>query len=121
MYSRDFELAPGKGFRLRRRFSPGSFSFWLVLAAIGFAIFDFVARRPFVGAATLLLALAFLAESWFVSWSVDGRVLVHRALTLRGLREERLPAAQIRGVHVAFEKERARAFIETLEGEEVPL
>ena len=121
MYRRDLELAPGEAFRLRRRFSPRSLPFWLVLAALGFAAFDLVSRRWWVGSATLLLALAFVAESFFDGWRVEERVVVHRALTLRGLREAKLPVSQIRGVHVAFEGRRARAFIETLDGEEVAL
>jgi hypothetical protein len=121
MYRRDLELAPGEAFRLRRRLSPRSLPFWLVLAALGFAAYDLVAGRYWIGAATALLALAFVLESFFDGWRVEQRVVVHRVLTLRGVREARLPASQIRGVHVAFDRGRARAFIETLDGEEVAL
>jgi hypothetical protein len=121
MYRRDLELAPGAEFRLRRRFSPKSLSFWLALAAVAFAGFDLYERRPWVGVITLLLSLAFVAENYFDGWRVEGRVVVHRALTLRGPKTDRLPAAQIRGVHVAFDNGRARAFIETIIGEEIPL
>jgi hypothetical protein len=121
MYSRDLELAPGEAFRLRRRFSPRTVSFWLALMAVAFAACDLYSRRWVIGSLTLLLALAFVAESYFDGWRVEERAVVHRVLTLRGPREQRLPAAQIRGVHVAFQNGRARAFIETLEGVEVPL
>ena len=124
MYRRDLELAPGPHFRLRRRRSARLFSALLAVAALGWGVYDISAGHRWIGAVTLALAVAFviqLAQSEADSWRFEERAVIRRMLTLRGLAEERLPANQIRGVHVAFEKGRARAFIETLAGEEVPL
>ncbi|HEY2027867.1 MAG TPA: hypothetical protein VGH20_01550 [Myxococcales bacterium] len=124
MYRRDLELAPGSGFRLRRRLSARLFSALLAVAAVCWGVFDLTSNHPWVGAATLALALAFvlqLVRSEMDTFRFDQSGVVRRVLTLRGLQEERLPAQQIRGVHIAFAKGRARAFIETLAGEEVPL
>jgi hypothetical protein len=124
MYRRDLELAPGTEFRLRRRLSARVFSGLLALAAVIWGGYDLGVGRPWVGAGTLALAVAFmlqLTQAEIDSWRFEERAVVRRLLTLRGLTEERLHATEIRGVHVAFEKGRARAFIETMDGEEVPL
>src|SRR4051794_28591616 len=124
MYRRDLELAPGPEFRLRRRRSARIFSALLAVAAVGWGAYDLASGRRWIGAATLALAVAFmvqLLQSELVSWRFENRMVIRRLLTLRGVAEERLPASEIRGVHVAFAKGRARAFIETLSGEEVPL
>lgn len=124
MYRRDLELAPGSGFRLRRRLSARVFSALLAAAALCWGFFDLTSGHPWVGAATLALAVAFVAQlvrAEFDGWRFEQAEMVRRMLTMRGVEEERLPARQIRGVHVAFAKGRARAFIETLAGEEVPL
>jgi hypothetical protein len=124
MYRRDLELAPGPGFRLRRRISERIIAVLLALAALVFGVYDLASGHPWVGAVTLALAVAFgvqLLQSEVDSWQFEKHAVVRRVLTMRGISEERLPAAQIRGVHVAFTDGRARAFIETTEGEEVPL
>jgi hypothetical protein len=124
MYRRDLELAPGSGFRLRRRLSARIFSALLAVAALCWGGFDLTSGHPWIGAATLALAVAFVAQLvWaeFDGWRFEEMNVVRRMLTLRGVEEERLPAQQIRGVHVAFAKGRARAFIETTAGDEVPL
>lgn len=124
MYRRDLELAPGSAFRLRRRLSARMFSALLAVAALSWGAFDLKSGHPWVGAATLALAIAFVAQlvqAELEGWRFEESAIVRRMLTLRGLLEERLPAQRIRGVHVAFAKGRARAFIETLDGEEVPL
>jgi hypothetical protein len=124
MYRRDLELAPGPEFRLRRRLSARILSALLALAALAWGAYDLAEGHPWVGAATLTLAAAFmlqLLQAEIESWRYQEPAVVRRLLTLRGLREERLPATAIRGVHVSFEKGRARAFIETVEGKEVPL
>ncbi len=122
-FRRDLELAPGAGFRLRRRLGARIFSALLALAAIAWGAFDLWIGYRFVGAATVALAVAFVVQLFFAeleSWRFDG-ALLHRGL--RGLRfeETRLEARRIRGVQVAFVKGRARAWVETLDGEEVPL
>lgn len=124
MYRRDLELAPGSGFRLRRRLSARIFSGLLAVAAVCWGCFDLTSGHPWVGAATLALAVAFVAQlvrAELEGWRFEETAVVRRMLTLQGVQEERLPAREIRGVHVAFAKGRARAFIETLAGEEVPL
>jgi hypothetical protein len=124
MYRRDLELAPGPGFRLRRRLSARIFSALLAVAAVCWGAFDLTSGHPWIGAATLALAAAFVVQhlrSEVDTFRFEQTAVVRRMLTLHGLREERLAATDIRGVHVAFAKGRARAFIETTEGDEVPL
>lgn len=126
MYRRDLELAPGTEFRLRRRLSSRILSGGLALAAAAFGAYDLAAGRYWIGSGTLVLAIAFMAQltqAEMDSWRFEERYVVRRLLTLRGLTEERLHATEIRGVQVAFTKSkgRARVFIETMDGEEVPL
>jgi hypothetical protein len=124
MYRRDLELAPGTEFRLRGRLSARLLTGAFALAAAAFGAYDLSVGRTWVGAGTLTLAIAFmvqLTQAEIDSWRFEERYVVRRLLTLRGFSEERLHATEIRGVHVAFAKGRARAFIETMDGEEVPL
>jgi hypothetical protein len=119
-YRRDLELAPGAGFRLRRRFSARLFSTLLAVAAIGWGAFDLYAGRVWVGAATLAVAIGFVAQfvaAELESWRFDG-ALVHRGLRRFRLAETRL---EIRGVQVTLAAGRARASVELLDGGEVPL
>lgn len=123
-FRRDLELAPGAGFRLRRRLAARVFSTLLALAAIGWGAFDLWAGFRIVGAATIALAAAFvvqLVQAELDSWRFDGVQAVHRGL--RGLRfeETRFEVRQIRGVQVRFVKGRARAWIELNDGGQVPL
>jgi hypothetical protein len=125
-FRRDLTLAPGTGFRLRRRLSARIFSTLLALAAVGWGIFDLRVGNRFVGAATLALALAFvvqLVQAELDSWRFEAGTVVRRTFLLRELRfhEKRLAAREISGVPVAFVKGAARAWIETRAGEEVPL
>jgi hypothetical protein len=122
-YRRDLELAPGAGFRLRRRLSARIFSALLALAAVAWGGFDVWSGHEFVGAATIALAAAFTGQlvlAELESWRFEG-ALVHRAL--RGFRfhEERLDPRRIRGVQVNFVQGRARASVVLSGGEELPL
>lgn len=108
-FRRDLELAPGAGFRLRRRLSARIFSALLALAAIAWGAFDLWIGRRFVGAATIALAVAFVVQ------------LVLAELESRRFDAKRLDLKRIRGVQVAFVQGRARAWIEMLDGDEVPL
>jgi|SRR5450432_817712 hypothetical protein len=124
MYRRDLELTPGAEFRLRRRLSARLLAGLFALAAVAFGAYDLATGHWWVGAGTLTLAFAFmlqLTQAEIDSWRFEERHVVRRLLTFRGLIEERLHATEIRGVRVAFAKGRARAFIETMDGEEVPL
>ncbi len=116
VFRRDLMLAPGPGFRLRRRMGARAFSALLAVAAVGWGAFDLVAGFRLVGGATLALALAFVAQlvqGELGSWRFDGVELRSRRL--------RLSAKQIQGVHLAFERGRARAWAETRDGEQVAL
>jgi hypothetical protein len=113
-------------FRLRRRAGARIFSALLALAAVGWGAFDLWMGYRIVGAATVLLAAAFVAQlvrAELDSWLFDGREAVRRTFILRGLRfrELRLSARDIRGVEVAFETGRARAWIEDSSGEQYAL
>jgi hypothetical protein len=115
-FRRDLTLAPGPGFRLQRRLAARVFSALLALAALGWGAFDVLAGLRLVGGATLALAIAFvvqLVQAELASWRFDG-------LELRSFRL-RVPARQIEGVHLAFDRGRARAWIETHGGEPVAL
>jgi len=125
-FRNDLELAPGTAFRLRRRAGARIFSALLALAAVGWGAFDLWMGYRIVGAATVLLAAAFAAQlvrAELDSWLFDGREAVRRTFVLRGLRfrELRLSARDIRGVEVAFESGRARAWIEDRSGEQYAL
>jgi len=109
-------LDPGPGFRLRRRTGARLLSALLAVAALGWGAFDLLTGFRVVGGATLALALAFVAQlvqGELASWRFDGVELRSRRL--------RLPARQIQGVHLAFDKGRARAWVETRNGEQVAL
>src|SRR5207245_9120943 len=88
----------------------------LALAAIGWGGFDLWAGYRVVGAATAVLAVAFvvqLVQAELATWRFEGAEL--RSARLR------VPAAEIEGVHVAFSGGRARAWVETRDGEQVAL
>lgn len=115
-FRRDVELAPGDGFRLRRRAGARALSALLALAGAGWGVFDLWSGRPVIGAATLALAAAFvlqLIHAELDTWRFDGRAAVRRGV--------RVKAAQIRGVEVAFASGHAQAWIETRTGEQYAL
>jgi hypothetical protein len=96
------------------------YSALLAFAAIGWGLYDLWAGHRFVGAATAVLAAAFVLQ--FVdgelgAWRVEGAELRSRRL--------RVPMREIEGVHLSFEGRVARAWLETrgdpvalVEGEE---
>jgi len=115
-FRRDLELAPGAGFRLRRRLSARIFSALLALAAIGWGAFDLAIGYRVVGAATIALAVAFIVQLVWAemdSWRFEGAELRSRRV--------RVPARQIRGVQVEFVKGRARAWVELRDGGQLAL
>ncbi|MCA1828170.1 MAG: hypothetical protein ABR567_02685 [Myxococcales bacterium] len=115
-FRRDLELAPGGGFRLRRRLSARIFSALLAFAAIAWGAFDLSIGYRFVGAATIALAVAFVVQLVWAeldSWRFEDAELRSRRL--------RLPARKIRGVQVEFVKGRARAWVELRDGGQVAL
>lgn len=116
MFRRDLELAPGAGFRLRRRLAARAYSALLAIAALGWGAFDLLAGHPIVGGATLALAAAFviqLVQAEMRSWRFEDGALRTRGASL-SLRH-------IAGVHLAFEGRRARAWVETVQGEQIAL
>ncbi len=115
-FRRDLALAPGPDFRLRRRPSARLSSVLLALAAMAWGAFDLWAGHRLVGAATAVLAVAFIVQ--FVQaeqagWRFEGTELRSRKL--------RLPAQDIQGVHLALSDGWARAWVETRNGEQVAL
>ena len=116
MFKRDLELAPGAGFRLRRTLGARAFSALLAIAAIGWGAFDLWIGYRIVGAATIALAVAFVAQLVWAeldAWRFENAELRSRRL--------RVPARQIRGVEVEFVKGRARAWVELRDGAQLPL
>jgi hypothetical protein len=114
-FRRDLTLAPGPEFRLRRRPTARIYSGLLALAAIGWGVFDVWAGYRWVGAATIVLAAAFvvqLVQAELDAWRLDSAELRSRRL--------RVPIGEITGVHVEFSGRIARAWIET-RGEPVAL
>jgi hypothetical protein len=125
-FRRDLELAPGTGFRLRRRLAARVFSALLAIAGLAWGVFDLWIGYRWVGLATLALAAAFvvqLAQAELDSWRFERGEAVRRFFALRppGVREERLAARQLKAVHVASGEGVARAWIETRTGEEYAL
>lgn len=115
-FRRDVELAPGPGFRLRRRLSARIFSALLALAAIGWGLFDLSIGYRFVGAATIALAVAFVVQ--LVRAELDMLRFENAALRSRSFA---VPARDIRGVQVEFVKGRARAWAELRDGRQLAL
>ncbi|HET7788434.1 MAG TPA: hypothetical protein VFL36_20845 [Myxococcales bacterium] len=114
-FRRDLTLAPGPEFRLRRRPTARAYSSLLALAAIGWGAFDVWAGYRWVGAATIVLAAAFvvqLVQAELDAWRLDSAELRSRSL--------RVPIGEITGVHVEFTGRTARAWVET-RGEPVAL
>ena len=115
-FRKDLTLASGPEFRLTRRVSARVFSALLALAAVGWGVFDLWAGYRVVGAATALLAIAFvsqLVQLERAGWRFDGTVLRSRSV--------RVSARDIEGVHIAFSGRTARAWIETRDGDQVAL
>ncbi|MGZ6142307.1 MAG: hypothetical protein ACXWLM_03160 [Myxococcales bacterium] len=115
-FRRDLELAPGTGFRLRRRLSARVFSALLALAAIGWGAFDLSVGYRVVGVATIALAVAFVAQLVYAeldAWRFEDAELRSRRV--------RVPAREIRGVQVEFVSGRARAWIELRGGGQLAL
>jgi len=115
-FRNDLTLASGPEFRLTRRVSARVFSAMLAVAAVGWGVFDLWAGYRLVGAATALLAIAFviqLVQLERAGWRFDGTVLRSRSV--------RVPARDIEGVHIAFSGRTTRAWIETRQGEQVAL
>lgn len=117
VFRKDLELVPGAGFRLRRRGSARVFSGLLALAALGWGAYDLAAGLHVVGVATLALAAAFvvqLVQAELHAWRFEGDSLrSHRF---------RVEARRIEGVRLGgFKAGRARAWVETREGEELAL
>jgi hypothetical protein len=114
-FRRDLTLAPGPEFRLRRRPTARICSGLLALAAIGWGSFDLWAGYRWVGAATIVLAVAFvvqLVQAELDAWRLESAELRSRRL--------RVPIRDIQGVHVEFAGRVARAWVET-RGEPVAL
>jgi hypothetical protein len=125
-FRRDLELLEGRPptFRLRRRRRARLLSWGLAVASLVATALDVVARRPFVAALQLTLAVAFigiLVRAELDSWLFDGRQLVRRSFTGFGFRETRLRARSIREIAVDRAKGRARAWVETSDGEQYAL
>lgn len=115
-FRRDLELAPGAGFRLRRRLSARIFSILLAIAAIGWGAFDLFIGYRLVGVATIALAIAFVVQLVWAeldAWRFEDAELRSRNL--------RVPARQIQGVQVEFVKGLARASVELRDGDRIAL
>jgi hypothetical protein len=110
-FRRDLTLAPGPEFRLRRRRTARIYSGLLAVAAIGWGAFDLWAGYRWVGAATILLAVAFVVQ--LVQAELDSWKLTSAELRSRSLR---VPIRDIQGVHVEFSGRTARAWVETRGG-----
>jgi hypothetical protein len=115
-FRRDLALAPGPGFRLRRRSSARLLSFLLPVIATGWGVFDLWAGHRLVGVVTAVLAVAFVVQ--FVQaeqagWSFEGTELRSRRL--------RLAARDIEGVHLASSGRSTRAWVQMRDGEQVAL
>jgi len=110
--------------RLRRKRGARRLQILLALASFAAAGFDLFNGKEWIAAAQLALAVAFLAvlgRDEVESWRLEADALVRRTLSLGGVREERLPASQIRGVLVESAGGRARAWVEMRAGEQYAL
>ena len=121
-------LAAGEGttFRLRRSWGARLLSWGLATAALVATGLDLLAHRPLIAAGQLTLGIAFIAlqvRAELDGWRFDGANLVRRRFSLSplGFEELTLRARNIREVGVTSSGRRARAWIETQNGEEYAL
>jgi hypothetical protein len=121
-------LAEGEGatFRLRRRWGARLLAWALAAAALFATGLDLLARRPLVAAIQLTMGIAFVVlqvRAELDGWRFDGAHLVRRRFSLSalGFQELKLRARNIREVGVTASGRRARAWIETENGEEYAL
>jgi len=127
-FRRDLTLAAGEGttFRLRRSWGARLLSWALATAALVATGLDLLAHRPLIAAGQLTLGIAFIAlqvRAELDGWRFDGANLVRRRFSLSpmGFEEVTLRARNIREVGVTSSGRRARAWIETQNGEEYAL
>jgi hypothetical protein len=127
-FRRDLTLAAGEGatFRLRRSWAARLLSWGLASAALIATVLDVIAHRPLVAAAQLTLGIAFIAlqiRAELDGWRFDGSNLVRRRFSLSALGFEvlTLRAQNIREIGVTSSGRRARAWIETQNGDEYAL
>jgi hypothetical protein len=127
-FRRDLTLEGGEGttFRLRRSWGARLLSWGLATAALVATALDLLAHRPLVAAGQLTLGVAFIAlqiRAELDGWRFDGSNLVRRRFSLAALGFEvvTLRARNIREVGVTSSGRRARAWIETHNGDEYAL
>jgi len=127
-FRRDLTLTSGEGttFRLRRSWGARLLSWGLATAALVATGLDLLAHRPLVAAGQLTLGIAFIAlqiRAELDGWRFDGSNLVRRRFSLSALGFEvlTLRAGNIREVGVTSSGRRARAWIETHNGDEYAL
>jgi hypothetical protein len=127
-FRRDLTLEGGEGttFRLRRSWGARLLSWGLATAALVATGLDLLAHRPLVAAGQLTLGVAFIAlqiRAELDGWRFDGSNLVRRRFSLAALGFEvvTLRARNIREVGVTSSGRRARAWIETHNGDEYAL
>jgi hypothetical protein len=114
-FRRDLTLAPGPEFRLRRRPSARLYSALLALAAVAWCFYDLREGYRLVGAATGVLAFAFVLQLVLLersAWRLEDTELRSRSL--------RIPVSDIEGVRVDFEGRTGRVWVEA-RGEAVAL
>jgi hypothetical protein len=127
-FRRDLTLEGGEGttFRLRRSWGARLLSWGLASAALVATGLDLLAHRPLVAAGQLTLGVAFIAlqiRAELDGWRFDGSNLVRRRFSLAALGFEvvTLRARNIREIGVTSSGRRARAWIETHNGDEYAL
>jgi len=127
-FRRDLTLAAGEGttFRLRRSWGARLLSWGLATAALVATGLDLLAHRPLLAAGQLTLGVAFIAlqiRAELDGWRFDGSNLRPAAILALGAGFEvvTLRARNIREVGVTSSGRRARAWIETHNGDEYAL
>ncbi len=114
-FRRDLTLAPGPEFRLRRRQSARVYSALLALAALAWCFYDLREGYRLIGAATGVLAVAFLLQLVALersAWRLENTELRSRSL--------RIPVSDIEGVRIDFEGRTGRVWVEA-RGETIAL
>ena len=125
-FRRDAELIsePQGRMRLQRRIGPRLLSAALVVAAVALAAYDLRVDRPLLASVHALLSVGFLGlllRAELDRFSFDGHSAVRRWVTLSGVSEARLTVKSIARIAVQRAGKRARAWIETKDGDQYAL